>query len=170
MDTDHVWMRIDRELTRRKDKHLQPGGWSELGKLIDVTKQRRSNWKTRGIPTPMYQAIADALGWSVDALLGREPAKAGDHTKAVATTQTALGTLGSIVEVASSLSKGQQTKLLEYAQLLATTDGHLEPRSGPRLDKESRSAQRPMLVGELHRSEDRLIQWVPAKKSTGKAR
>ena len=68
--TDTVWHRIDRELTRRKDARQQPGSWAELGRLIQASAQKMTNWKSRGVPPKEYADIALALGWSVDQLLG----------------------------------------------------------------------------------------------------
>lgn len=72
MSADPVWNLIDRELSRRKRAHLQPSSWAALGRLIGADAQRIGNWKTRGVPARVYVDIATALGWSVDALLGRE--------------------------------------------------------------------------------------------------
>jgi hypothetical protein len=59
-----LWDRIDAELTRRGM------GWADLGRKIGATDQTMHNWKTRGgIPAARYKAIADCLGWSIDAML-----------------------------------------------------------------------------------------------------
>lgn len=59
-----LWDRIDAELTRRGM------GWADLGRKIDATDQTMHNWKTRGsIPASRHKAIAEALGWSIDAML-----------------------------------------------------------------------------------------------------
>jgi hypothetical protein len=65
-----VWHRVDRELTRRKDLRQSPGTWGELGHSLQVTKQVVHNWKTRGVPKPLYPDIAALLGWTVDQLIG----------------------------------------------------------------------------------------------------
>lgn len=67
---DTVWHRIDSELQRRKDVRQTPSSWADLGRQIGATRQRLTNWKTRGVPPKDYPAIADAFGWSVDQLLG----------------------------------------------------------------------------------------------------
>lgn len=73
--SDLVWHTIDRELARRKDARLSPSSWSALGKVIGASVQATTNWKTRGVPPKEHPAIAAALGWSVDQLLGTsEPA------------------------------------------------------------------------------------------------
>lgn len=58
-----VWDRIDAELARRG----QPWAW--LGRVIEATDQTLHNWKSRGVPPSRHKAIADALGWTVDAML-----------------------------------------------------------------------------------------------------
>jgi hypothetical protein len=68
--SDPVWHRIDRELSNRKAAHLLPGTWAALGRILEVSAQVLTNWKARGVPPKEHQAIADALGWTVDQLLG----------------------------------------------------------------------------------------------------
>lgn len=72
MATDPVWARIDEELRRRKAKHMVPGSWAAIGTRIDASRQTLWNWKTRGIPPKEYAALAGALDWTVDQLLGHE--------------------------------------------------------------------------------------------------
>lgn len=67
---DTVWHRVDRELARRKGLHLSPGTWAALGRAINVTAQVLTNWKSRRVPPEMHAAIAQALSWTVDQLLG----------------------------------------------------------------------------------------------------
>lgn len=75
---DAVWHRIDSELHRRRGAHVVPGTWAALGRMIEASNQTLGNWKARGVPPKQYQAIAAALGWGVDQLLGNgEPVGAG---------------------------------------------------------------------------------------------
>lgn len=67
---DVVWQRINDELDRRKSKFKTPGSWAALGRSICATDQRMHNWRVRGIPPRLHAAIALALGWSIDQLLG----------------------------------------------------------------------------------------------------
>ena len=69
-----VWKRIDDELARRKTQHLHLNSWARLGDAVELKAQRMTNWKTRGVPASMHAAIADALGWTVDRLVGRDDA------------------------------------------------------------------------------------------------
>jgi len=69
-----VWTRIEAELETRKDARGRPVAW--MSKKLDVSIQTVNNWKTRGVPADRHQAIAAALGWSVDRLLGRAPTQA----------------------------------------------------------------------------------------------
>jgi hypothetical protein len=48
-----------------------PWDWAALARALKTTDQCVYNWRNRRIPPERYQAIADALGVSVDALLGR---------------------------------------------------------------------------------------------------
>lgn len=72
---DLVWPRVDEELRRRGGKNLAPGSWPALTKALGTTKQVVYNWKQRGIPAKEYPAIAEALGWTVDELLGNGEAR-----------------------------------------------------------------------------------------------
>ena len=65
-----MWHRLDRELAARRDRHHLPGSWAELARTLNTSEQRLNNWKRRGVPPAQYAAIAAALGWSVDLLLG----------------------------------------------------------------------------------------------------
>lgn len=87
MEADHVWVRIDAELTRRKDKHLTPGSWAALGKLIAASRQTMTNWKKRGVPPKEYAEIAIRLGWTVDQLLGHEELPAAGIAAAAPETE-----------------------------------------------------------------------------------
>jgi hypothetical protein len=60
-----IWQRVDQELARRNKP------WRWLAKQIGETEQTVNNWKRRGVPYKRHDAIADALGWSVDYLIGR---------------------------------------------------------------------------------------------------
>lgn len=74
---DHVWHRIDRELKRRGLVHQRPSTWADLGREIGAAAQRMTNWTKRGVPAKLHRPIADALGWSVDKLLGAEEVPSG---------------------------------------------------------------------------------------------
>lgn len=72
--SDPVWRRVAKELLRRKEKHLLPGSWSALGRAMTPALSRGvlNHWRTRGVPAKAYESLADALGWSLDQLLGRQ--------------------------------------------------------------------------------------------------
>ena len=55
MGTD-VWSDIDRELTSTGRT------WAWLGRKIEVSDQVLHNWRSRGVPSKRYAAIAAALG------------------------------------------------------------------------------------------------------------
>ncbi|MFT0547840.1 helix-turn-helix domain-containing protein [Allopusillimonas ginsengisoli] len=46
---------------------------SAFAARLGVLPQHVTNWKNRGLPAEQYQPIAEALGRSVDELLGRTP-------------------------------------------------------------------------------------------------
>lgn len=68
-----VWPRVEAELESRAESRDRPVAW--LAEKLKVSIQTVNNWKLRGAPAHRHQAIAAALGWSVDRLLGREPAR-----------------------------------------------------------------------------------------------
>lgn len=80
---DTVWNRIDSELQRRKDAREELSSWAALGDKIGVTNQVTTNWKSRGVPPKRFQEIAEALGWSLEQLVGKEdkpaPPKSADQ-------------------------------------------------------------------------------------------
>lgn len=51
--------------------------WSKTYFAVDVlgldSMQTLTNWLRRGLPGAEQQRVADALGWTVDQLVGREP-------------------------------------------------------------------------------------------------
>lgn len=59
---------IDRVLRLAAAKGLNQ---TELATEMGTTSAALSNWKTRGMPADKYQAAADALGVTVDKILGR---------------------------------------------------------------------------------------------------
>lgn len=63
---DEIWDRVDQELSRRRLT------WAWLARAIGATDQRVHNWKVRGIPRAEHWHVAQALGWSVETLMGRE--------------------------------------------------------------------------------------------------
>lgn len=65
-----VWHRVDQELVRRRKAHMPIGEWADIGRELSLSKQQLHNWKTRGVPKPLYPDIAALLGWTVDQLLG----------------------------------------------------------------------------------------------------
>lgn len=73
---DPVWTRVDVDLARRKMQRQHPSNWSQLARSIGVSIQAAVNWHKRGIPAHAHADLARALEWSVDKLLGIEPAKA----------------------------------------------------------------------------------------------
>lgn len=45
-----------------------------LAEKIGVKRvQNVANWRTRGVPADQWEAIADALGWTLDEVAGRKP-------------------------------------------------------------------------------------------------
>lgn len=71
---DGIWERIEAEVSRRPDGARRVTMW--LVERTGLTKQAIGHWKTRGVPPRVHQLVADALGWSVDQLLGKAPAEA----------------------------------------------------------------------------------------------
>lgn len=67
---DPVWERINTELINRRRTHQSPDGWASLGRALGMSVQAVTNWRHRGIPPRAHAAIASALGWSLDRLLG----------------------------------------------------------------------------------------------------
>lgn len=64
-----TWALIERAIAAKPDGKGREVAW--LSDKLGCTIQRVNNWKARGVPTSALQDIADALGWSVDALHGR---------------------------------------------------------------------------------------------------
>lgn len=62
---DVVWHTVDKELTARAKT------WAWLARQLGETDQAVNNWKRRGVPPRQHFGIAEALGWSLDRLLGR---------------------------------------------------------------------------------------------------
>jgi len=73
-DTDPVWARVNDELVSRKRSRQMPDNWASLSRALGVSIQVTTNWARRGIPPRSHMALAHALGWSVDRLLGIEQA------------------------------------------------------------------------------------------------
>lgn len=61
---DVVWHKVDKELTSRSKT------WAWLARQLGETDQAVNNWKRRGVPARQHAAIAMALDWSIDMLLG----------------------------------------------------------------------------------------------------
>lgn len=60
---------VMREVVRRMD--AQGITRPELVRALEISQQTFTNWRNRGIPPAAYQQLAEALGCSVDELLGR---------------------------------------------------------------------------------------------------
>lgn len=58
-----------------RQKHPKQTGreLSWLSASLEVKVQVVQNWTTRGLPPERYAAVADVLGWSIDAVAGRTP-------------------------------------------------------------------------------------------------
>ena len=67
---EDVWGRIIKEIETRPDGKGRPVTW--LVNKLGYSLSRVKNWPTRGVPVREHEAIAKALGWSVDAVAGRE--------------------------------------------------------------------------------------------------
>lgn len=61
---------IDRALARAAELGMNQ---SQLSAKINVLPQYLTNWKRRGLPSSQLEAMASALNWTVDELLGRGP-------------------------------------------------------------------------------------------------
>lgn len=64
------WEVIEGALARKKPRRDQ--AW--LAKQLDISEQAISHWPNRGVPRARYEAIADALGLSLEQVAGRAPA------------------------------------------------------------------------------------------------
>lgn len=74
-----VYERVAAELERRKAKNTLPNSWASLGRVIETTSQQMHNWSRRDVPASHHLAIANALDWSVEELLGVAPLKHERH-------------------------------------------------------------------------------------------
>lgn len=98
---------------------------------IGVRSQDINNWKKRGIPRAKQQRIADALGWTLDRLLGQweplEPlVKAGDK-QGVCERSSAYPEGGAVAEFLSGdadLALPACVDLWRPARMLILVDGH----------------------------------------------
>ncbi len=66
----NVWERIEAELATRPAATGREVAW--LAAKLRCRVQVVNNWKARGVPPARYEAIAGALGWTVNRLLGTE--------------------------------------------------------------------------------------------------
>lgn len=64
---DDVYARVDEELSRKGRT------WAWLARELEVTDQVVQNWKHRRVPPERYSALADALDWTLEQLIGKEP-------------------------------------------------------------------------------------------------
>lgn len=117
---DDVFARVDREFDERARKHIAPADWYALGKIIGVSRQTMWNWKDRKkVPPASYQAVADALGWTADRLLGRDEPSRGSRGDPD-TPSEAGNNLPHIVAVRVTLSHAERVvieRLLKAAEL-----------------------------------------------------
>lgn len=64
-----------RDAIRRAWKEAERRGWDKTYFAVQVlaleNSQTLTNWLSRGMPGAELERVADALGWTVDALLGR---------------------------------------------------------------------------------------------------
>lgn len=120
---DPVWLRVNAELTRRKSKHAAPADWYALGRRLGVDKQVIGNWKQRGVPKARHPEVADALGWSVDRLLGREDAPTNasrDAAAAAASPETSQRLRGAdVAAFYERLPLTEQDRLVQLLELVA---------------------------------------------------
>ncbi len=69
---DHLWRRVEDEIVRRDPKQARrAAAW--LAAKLGISIQAVTNWKSRGVPASQHEAIARALEWSIDQLLGLQP-------------------------------------------------------------------------------------------------
>jgi len=64
---------MDETVFNRVIRKARDRGWSQsdLAERLSLSPQNITNWKSRGVPPERYVAIADALNWSLDEMLGR---------------------------------------------------------------------------------------------------
>lgn len=68
-----VWSRVFDEVSKRPGAKGREETW--LAEKLNCSVQRVHNWAgKRGVPVSAYAEIADALGWTVDAVAGRASA------------------------------------------------------------------------------------------------
>lgn len=168
-----VWDRVIEEATRLAEEeqyHGSPLMWlrakmEEAG--VTITKGRMSNWGNGGRDVPdrsaVREAIATALGrdrvW-VDTGVDVPDRTSRPARPAPITPQQLLATL-------SKLSPEQLAAASQFVQTLAAASH--APSSAPQIQRRTR--QVPMLIQNLRRSNDNVIQWIPSEfLSVGKKR
>lgn len=67
-DHDETWARIAERVAAMPNGKGREVAW--LASKTGMTLQRLNNWKTRGVPASSLPAVAQALGWSVNRVLG----------------------------------------------------------------------------------------------------
>lgn len=113
-----VWNRIDNELAARKAAKRVPSTWAELARAIEATDQVVSNWGQPGrqVPPGRYPAIARALGWTVEQLLGEE---AAPRTAPATAAPADFGEQAAqLIRAFSLIPAGRRIELLTFADTL----------------------------------------------------
>lgn len=90
---------------------------TELAAAMDISSAGLSNWKARGMPSDQLETAAQALGVSVDYLLGREedaPEYAG-HPRAARR-----------VPVVGTAKMGSDGYFEDFSEVPGAGDGHIE--------------------------------------------
>jgi hypothetical protein len=141
---DPVWHRIDRELVARRVRHRAPGTWADIARVLETTEQRVNNWKRRGVPTAQYAALAAALGWSVDYLIGVADDEALPREAADGKTQKPLTEAQQIAALYADLSPTERRRFLHL--LAAAQDD--SPALGDNLERLWNSRSTKDLIDE----------------------
>lgn len=105
---------IDRVLKLAKAKGMNQ---TDLAAAMDISSAGLSNWKARGMPTDQLETAAQALGVSVDYLLGREEDAVESAGKARATRR---------VPVVGTAKMGSDGYFEEFSEVPGAGDGHIE--------------------------------------------
>jgi SOS-response transcriptional repressor LexA len=124
---DPVYELIDGELRKRFRGN---GGWAWLAREIESKDQVVQNWKTRGVPPRRYQAIAHALGWTIDMLVGKAlpPEAGGEHSAPECGVLSYAGQskTRTRVPIVGTAKLGSDGYYVEFETPTGHGDGHVE--------------------------------------------
>lgn len=104
---DVVWHKVDKELERRSKT------WAWFARQLGETDQAVNNWKRRGVPARQHAAVAQALGWSMERLLGLT-----DSEPVVTTPQSLEAAIALLANALESIDDDQRDRVEQRMRTL----------------------------------------------------